>query len=393
MLEIKDLKKGEVYKAVFKDHPNFNSLFVFTHLSLQNKPGLDGKRLYVNQLKYEHGNPGDWAIDTYTISFELPSLEEFHWFLECEKAGKFIPKDEAMKSFNNIPEYVECIKIDYNLEIGKIYKIESYDNGKKYGIPVYFINKKPYYTTYFKPSTKEAYEAQFKQEEFKVGDWVTANGKDHTKNNPNFPLNQAFRIEKFTANGDKKNYYVYVDQKVSKILGRSTNVHDLRKAKLEEIPTDKLTDDELLELAKEHYPIGTTFKGSYGYDCNKELPVTMHKANYCGIYSGNSYIYHKNHGWAKIVSQPEPKVQKFVEPFNAYYGDFKQEWTDYTQLEVLKVEEQNSNEINIPKVVKSVKRLDLNIEKPTFAEIKIPIQEKPRKVIKPIILEKFQLTI
>lgn len=104
----------------------------------------------------------------YLKELRKATLEEKYWLNECIKANKFISYEEAMKTF--IPEYVECIEenvYDYGTNvIGKIYKV--------FGVTPNHIN--PYYLIEyggikylsvskhrFKPSTKEAYEAQFKQ--------------------------------------------------------------------------------------------------------------------------------------------------------------------------------------------------------------------------------------
>jgi len=322
MLKLTDIEDRELIVQKYKDYyfiGRFNNtngdVYFYNYLDISNR--------WKNPFYTSYKTRADHNSD-----IRKPSLEKLHWFLECEKAGKFISKEEALKTFNKIPEYVELTEYLTSEEvftIGKIYKIDeaglTSDCDFTYSKDDLEWLFKKYYK--FKPSTKEAYEAQFKHEEFKVGDWVTANGKDHTKNNPNFPLNQAFRIEKFTANGDKKNYYVHVDRKVSKILGHSTNVHDLRKAKLEEIPTDKLTDDELLELAKEHYPIGTVYVSTH----NNQSEFTVTSMDWINshrkaVIFGEDMkgIIHDNGKWAKIVSQPKVKsVVELMEPAQLAY--------------------------------------------------------------------------
>jgi hypothetical protein len=82
---------------------------------------------------------------------------------EYDRLGK--PYDVTTLNIKTdiIPEYVECIKSDANIEIGTIYKIEK---ESLWGIneKVYYLlnNTSPYYTNYFKPSTKEAYDAMNK---------------------------------------------------------------------------------------------------------------------------------------------------------------------------------------------------------------------------------------
>ena len=52
-----------------------------------------------------------------------------------------------------------------------------------------------------------------------------------------------------------------------------------------------------------------------------------------------------------------------------------------------------TNEIYIPKVTKTKPKVDFTITNNTFAEIKFNHSVKPKKVVKPIIIEKFQLFI
>jgi len=107
-------------------------------------------------------------------------------------------------STSKTPEYVECIKKDSGIEIGKIYKVKytrdfefASDGGCKtiYTLETTYDN--PYYTSYFKPSTKEAYDLQQsggKIEEFDVDDWVY-----HTGNNTIYQISQILPNNRFKA--------------------------------------------------------------------------------------------------------------------------------------------------------------------------------------------------
>jgi len=106
-----------------------------------------------------------WCYEAIGRIYRLASSEEKHWLNECIKLDKFITFEEAMKTF--IPEYVECTiqYIQSAYKLGIIYKvsdterIENSSNGWAY----YRYNQER-----FKPSTKEAYDAQFivKEPEF-----------------------------------------------------------------------------------------------------------------------------------------------------------------------------------------------------------------------------------
>ena len=105
-----------------------------------------------------------------------------------------------------------------------------------------------------------------------------------------------------------------------------------RKAKLEEIKTDLLSEDELLQVAKQFYPVGTKFRTIYGE--NKIGTVKFNDANYfekhrnplnititveeyyknCPKWS----IYSKEKGWAKIINSPIQESDNFVLPEKWY---------------------------------------------------------------------------
>jgi hypothetical protein len=81
---------------------------------------------------------------------------EVKWFATKSEAEEFAKT--LMEPVEN-PEYVECIQKDARIEIGTVYKVIK--TGTSSGDPTYYINRDEYFQTYFKPSTKEAYDAQF----------------------------------------------------------------------------------------------------------------------------------------------------------------------------------------------------------------------------------------
>ena len=110
-------------------------------------------------------------------NMRLATSEEKHWLNECIKLGKFITFEEAMKTF--IPEYVEWID---NIGSGNL-GYQTKDHFKKNKIfktdvelPSHgfqtqsWIKHLEIYANNYKPSTKEAYDAQFvvKEPEFVV---------------------------------------------------------------------------------------------------------------------------------------------------------------------------------------------------------------------------------
>lgn len=116
---------------------------------------------------------GDGGFHSVTLRNATP--EEKHWLNICIEQDKFISYDEAMKTF--ISEYVELLpewsvanefvgeifstKKDFYEQFNKFKHISKNDNWEQ-------IIKNNWYPKYFKPSTKEAYDAQFvvKEPEF-----------------------------------------------------------------------------------------------------------------------------------------------------------------------------------------------------------------------------------
>jgi hypothetical protein len=125
-----------------------------------------GDATFINSNKRFNIN-SCWCYHTLNRTNRLASEEEQHWLRECIRLNKYIEKDEAMKTF--IPEYVECINTqDNSWKFGKIYKVNkdrsfNFESGKLCIYDNYYTN-----TIFFKPSTKEVYDAQFvvKEPEF-----------------------------------------------------------------------------------------------------------------------------------------------------------------------------------------------------------------------------------
>lgn len=149
-LEKSDLKEGLIYKATNKD---FYYIFKATK-DLKNIMNVTGYNMFFKEGDF-NGN--------FLQFFEVTS-EEKHWLETCIKAYQFVSYEEAMKTF--IPEYVECVSLTYpnmkNInfgEIGKIYKVLNYNHSISDMIIkgcLLSVGKER-----FKPSTKEAYDAQF----------------------------------------------------------------------------------------------------------------------------------------------------------------------------------------------------------------------------------------
>jgi len=147
-----DLKDGNIFVAQLSHNHFMNKMGTGYSLHLKTDNTIKVKVLYKG---------GGFSYD----NIRLATPEEKHWLEECIKLDKFITLEETMKSF--IPEYVECIKqlIGSIYKLGMIYKVN--DNGfiknDSYSFAHYNYNQDR-----FKPSTKEAYDAQFvvKEPEF-----------------------------------------------------------------------------------------------------------------------------------------------------------------------------------------------------------------------------------
>jgi len=174
-LQKSDLKKDEIYKQL-----DYNYIFLY-NIDENSHSFKDGTAISTTSPRYYKR----WTANRFIADMIEATPEEKHWLETCIKADQFVSYEEAMKTF--IPEYVECISLTYpNMkdinfgEIGKIYKVLNYN----YSISDMTINE--YFLSVgkerFKPSTKEAYDAQFvvKEPEFVLPEiwWVRITKKN-----------------------------------------------------------------------------------------------------------------------------------------------------------------------------------------------------------------------
>lgn len=173
-----DLKDGDVFVTQLTYTHFLNKYGTGFSLNLKTDNTIRSERLYKN---------GGFAYD----NMRLATPEEKHWLETCITADKFITFEEAMETF--IPQYVECIRGYGHAIINKVYNTNDEIAAKKmFGLSwsqvlilCANINKN------FKPSTKEAYDAQFvvKEPEFvlpekwcvkhsdKTLEWIRKNAK------------------------------------------------------------------------------------------------------------------------------------------------------------------------------------------------------------------------
>lgn len=179
-LKLKDLVEGEIYKYIY-----INGYYLIGKCS-------DSKTLRVsNYIQiYDNDENNNLSGSNNCVSSEsvqLASTEEKKHFQVCIKQNKFIPKKDLhlydditfeLKSLQSIPEYVECTTSKNHWQgifiEGKIYK--KHDYASISSINLISEDGLTHHVSYlgtnlsFKPSTKEAYEAQNKPK-YEVGKW------------------------------------------------------------------------------------------------------------------------------------------------------------------------------------------------------------------------------
>ena len=147
-----DLKEGDIFVTQLSHNNFLNKYVTGFSLNLKTDNSIESEKLCKG---------GGFAYD----NMRLATSEEKHWLNEAIRLDKFITFEEAMKTF--IPEYVECIRSSVNgFTENKIYKIEKNWNDS---INFQLIDDNSSNRTVimigslwqFKPSTKEAYDAQF----------------------------------------------------------------------------------------------------------------------------------------------------------------------------------------------------------------------------------------
>ena len=217
-----ELIKGEVYRV---EDGNFWMIGIVT---LPNNGDNDGgsKRgnaTYITSVKEVKVDQA-WAYQSnYGRTYKLATPEEKHWLESCVKLDKFITFEEATKTFN--PEYVECIKEEtdnyFYGRLGKIYKVSNWfhsiNDCMLEGTTSGSTDRKR-----FKPSTKEAYNAQFvvKEPEFVLPEkWCIRQNKKEI----NDWLNQNKQTG-FTYSSRNGNEFVHFPEKNGYHL--NTNIQD-----------------------------------------------------------------------------------------------------------------------------------------------------------------------
>lgn len=89
MLKINDLVEGEIYVTNYPGQGDY--------IFKSNGDNKDVTYLQVDRNSFS--DYGDMSPGNGFKSYKLPTDEQKHWFLECEKVNKFISYEEAMKTF------------------------------------------------------------------------------------------------------------------------------------------------------------------------------------------------------------------------------------------------------------------------------------------------------
>ena len=155
-----ELKDGEIYYV--------STTYGFWMIGLVTKSNngdnscdsFRGNATYIDKEEEELIKDSSWCYEAFDRTYRLATLEEKHWLETCIKVDKFITFEEAMKTF--VTEYYEYINNeDTSWKLGKIYKLNenkklNFESGKECTFGDYYTS-----ANLFKPSTKEAYDAQF----------------------------------------------------------------------------------------------------------------------------------------------------------------------------------------------------------------------------------------
>ena len=166
---------------------------------------------------------------------------------------------------------------------------------------------------------------------YKVGDFVLANGS-RGAGGWSSQIVQLLDLSVGSKNGKLDKNSDFVAKLSNGYTYTIANSNIERKAKLEEIKTDLLSEDELLQVAKQFYPIGTKFRTIYGDDELLTVVLNNHLMYYSqkptiivstdkgngDILTNGAAIWSKSKGWAKIINSPIQGSDNFVLPEKWY---------------------------------------------------------------------------
>lgn len=319
----KELKDGDIFVAQMSNYHFLNK--EGTEFSLDLKTD--------NTIKVERLIKGS-GFSYKNIRMATP--EEKHWLESCITADKFITFEEAMKTF--ISEYYEYIhKEDSSWKIGKIYKVNNdgsfnFESGRVCEYGNYYKN-----SNYFKPSTKEAYDAQFvvKEPEFVLPKkWclkITKENLDFCKSLENnelkFHKNYTYSIGAYYSPIPNKdcNGFINIPKNYTEITFEQFKKYVLKEEIVEEKVIEPLPQFKVIETIEtitkvennegNQFFIGDKVINNGGVIANiQKFEYNVHKTNILAVMTTGNVI-----GIDKIEHYIEPKVEvkdDFILPEN-----------------------------------------------------------------------------
>lgn len=311
-MELKDLKKGIIYY-----NTAFGKNYIFK--LIRDATGNIDHQIF-DKCHFTSG--GSFGNSEVLRDIRLATEQEKQWFLACEQANKFIPKEEALKSFKQETKFIE----------GKWYK--------------------SYVGNYYKFLKLE------------LNRWWSS---------------EEILDKSYNKINDCRGPQIWFDDLVEIPLSEI-------QAYLPEGHVDKIKKEEPMDLlaeARKRYPIGSKFKcvngnknGGYS-SYNKETDtwtVTDYRLTTVNdqptIHSDNGWLYLESK-WAQIISEAkQPEEEKWkVGGWVRITRDFEYRGISYKKGEVYKITYVNKT-IN-PSVI-SVDALDKKVEMYTEFSSQIP---------------------
>lgn len=313
-MEIEKLIEGETYYVKFHD------FWMIGIVTLPNNGNNTRDVLRCNATLInsdrEFKNDISWCYKSPNRTYRLATELEKHQ-LQCSiSANRYVDAVEAMLSF--VPKYFEAVESSIGYTIGKVYKTINRSTSQWYRSIDDNDEENGWGDTRFKPSTKEAYDAQFsikveklprfkviknigqlpsvvendEGNEFRIGDVVT------TTEGPN--KGKAITIIKFRYTKFRDNICAITDIHRPNGIG----IHKLEHVIVKDQPVVEVIEETLLEKANRLYPIGTIYINTTGNRKKSQGNVVDYNdgSNNIMLCSGHGTgLIYKNGRWAKII--------------------------------------------------------------------------------------------
>jgi hypothetical protein len=218
---------------------------------------------------------------------------------------------------SDVSAYVECIKASGRFTKGKIYKLENgstdnslqiiSDDGSQQSGQGYPMSGSVWK---FKPSTKEAYDAQFPTKITSVDKWSVGTYVVFIKTVS--PLRTLGFIDKIT---DSYSNSVNLEKSANCVMQRETDgeimwfatkqeAEDFAKTLIIENTYEFTSKHVLLEQAKKRYPVGTVIDSLGGMPNEIISTNDPYFVSDDNIRFNNDQLVYSNGEWAKIISKP-----------------------------------------------------------------------------------------